>query len=70
MAGCGARDLPDDTIDDGVWSDGPLIHNASGPFFYFGMIWSRAEEVASFAASVAKKHGLVCFDPQSGRCAR
>jgi hypothetical protein len=63
-------DLPDDKIDDGVWSDGPLINNASGPFFYFGMVWSRAEEVAAFVADVAEKHGLVCFDPQSGRCAQ
>ena len=63
-------DLPDEEIDDGVWSDGPLINNASGSFFYFGMIWSRATEVSSFAADVAMKHGLVCFDPQSGRCAR
>ena len=63
-------DLPGDEIDDGVWSDGPLINNASGGYFYFGMVWSRAEEVASFVSTIAAKQGLVCFDPQSGRCTR
>jgi hypothetical protein len=59
-------DLPDDLVDDGVWSDGPLENNASGPYFYFGIVWSRAGEVAEFVADVAREHGLVCFDPQSG----
>jgi hypothetical protein len=58
-------DLPDDQVDDGVWSDGPLIGNASGPYFYFGIVWSRAEEVAAFVARIAREQGLVCFDPQS-----
>jgi hypothetical protein len=58
-------DLPDDQVDDGVWSDGPLINNASGPLFYFGIVWSRVEEVAPFVAEVARSEGLVCFDPQS-----
>jgi hypothetical protein len=61
-------DLPDDEVDDGVWSDGPLLGNARGPFFYFGIVWSRVEEVAPVVANPATKHGLVCFDPQRGRC--
>ena len=59
-------DLPDDEVDDGVWSDGPLIGNARGPFFYFGIVFSQVEDVAPFVARVALEHGLVCFDPQSG----
>jgi hypothetical protein len=58
-------DLSDDEIDDGVWSDGPLVGNANGPFFYFGLVWSRVEEVVPFLAETARAHGLVCFDPQS-----
>ncbi|WP_319695355.1 hypothetical protein [Streptomyces sp. ME19-01-6] len=42
------------------WSDGPLINNASGPLFYFGMVSSRYQEAASFAASLARMSGLVC----------
>jgi hypothetical protein len=49
------------------WSDGPLIFNASGPMIYFGMQHSRAEEASAYAASVARSHGLVCFDPQTGQ---
>jgi len=59
---------PDITTDEGVdspWSDGPLINNATGPFFYFGMVWSMAEEASGFAARVAEEQGLVCFDPQA-----
>ena len=63
-------DLSDDEIDDGVWSDGPLINNASGPFFYFGIVWSRAGTVAPIVARIATEHRLICFDPQAGRCVR
>jgi hypothetical protein len=63
-------DLSDDQIDEGVWSDGPLLGNASGPFFYFGIVWSHAEAVAPFVARIALEHGLVCFDPQTGQCMR
>jgi hypothetical protein len=61
---------PDIGTDEGVsspWSDGPLILNASGPLFYFGMQHSRAEEASAYAVSVARSHGLVCFDPQTGQ---
>jgi hypothetical protein len=56
--------------EDGVaspWSDGPLINNASGPLFYFGMVFSKYQEAASFAANLARTSGLVCFDPQDRR---
>jgi hypothetical protein len=58
-------DMPDDRVEDGVWADSPLMNNASGPYFYFCIRWSRAEEVSAFVAEVAKELGLVCFDPQS-----
>lgn len=50
---------------DSPWSDGPLIINATGPFFYFGMTRSRAEEASDLASRVASEHGLVCLDPQA-----
>jgi hypothetical protein len=59
-------DLGDDDENETPWSDGPLINNATGPIFYFGVVFSAAEEAVTFAASLARKHGLVCFDPQSG----
>lgn len=52
------------------WQSGPLINEASGPFFYFGMITNRvAAEAWAFAIATARAHGLVCFDPQSGTLA-
>ena len=59
--------LPDDRVDDGVWSDGPLINNASGPLFYFGVVGRFVEDVVPFVARVAIEQQLVCFDPQEGK---
>ncbi|MFE0106431.1 hypothetical protein [Streptomyces sp. NPDC059009] len=62
-------DLGDDDEDEDAspWSDGPLINNASGPLLYFGMVFSKYQETASFAADLARSSGLVCFDPQDRR---
>jgi hypothetical protein len=59
-------ELPSDRLDESPWADGPLLGNASGPFFYFGISFSRVEEVVPFIAETARTHGLICFDPQSG----
>src|SRR5262245_43773638 len=58
-------DLDDDNEDECPWSDSPLINNATGPIFYFAIVFSQAETATAFAAKLAKEHGLVCFDPQS-----
>ncbi|MEV0116857.1 hypothetical protein AB0H77_27040 [Streptomyces sp. NPDC050844] len=59
---------PDDEDEDASpWSDGPLIDNASGPLFHFGMVLSKYQEASAFAADTARSSGLVCFDPQDGR---
>ncbi|MCZ0985089.1 hypothetical protein [Streptomyces diastatochromogenes] len=61
---------PDDHEEDedaSPWSDGPLINNASGPLFYFGMVFSKYQEATSFAADLARTHGLICFDLQDER---
>lgn len=57
----------DEDEDTSPWSNGPLINNASGPLFYFGMVFSKYREAASFAADLARTSGLVCFDPQDRR---
>ncbi len=56
----------DDNIEDAPWADAPIINNAVGPLIYFSMRFSMAETASEFAAKVAREHGLVCFDPQSG----
>ncbi|MEH1014831.1 hypothetical protein V6U90_17180 [Micromonospora sp. CPCC 206060] len=57
----------DDDEELSPWSTGPLINEASGPFIYFPMVYSRCVEVSAGAARLAEEHGLVCFDPQEGR---
>jgi hypothetical protein len=59
-------DITGDDGDDSPWADGPIINNATGPIFYFSMVWSQAEQASAYCAEVARAHGLVCFDPQSG----
>jgi hypothetical protein len=58
-------ELDDDHVDDSPWADGPLTGNVMGPFFYFAMTYSGAEEAVPFVAETAARHGLVCFDPQT-----
>jgi len=60
-------DIDSDAGDASPWAVGPLISDASGPFFYFPMVWSMAEEASEYAARLAAEHGLVCFDPQVSR---
>ena len=52
--------------ENGPWSAGPLIDDASGPIVYFAMVYSRADEVSEGAAQLAAEHGLVCFDANQG----
>ncbi|MFI6885304.1 hypothetical protein [Streptosporangium canum] len=56
-----------DTDDDSPWAATPIISEARGPYIYFTMSWSRADEVLPCAAEIAEQLGLICFDPQLGR---
>jgi len=60
---------PDDIDGSVVWASPPVINEASGPLVYLLMSYSKAEEVSEYAASLAREHGLVCYDPQ-GECLR
>jgi hypothetical protein len=53
--------------DDTVWGDGPLVGNIIGDFINMSLVWSRYEEAAPFIVETAKRHGLHCFDPQTGK---
>jgi hypothetical protein len=54
--------LPDDQVDDAVWSDGPLIENFQHRAAVLGMSYSRVEEVLPFLVEKANDLGLVVFD--------
>ncbi|WP_103508471.1 hypothetical protein [Streptomyces sp. SM13] len=60
---------PDDIDRSVVWASPPAIDEASGPIVYLLMSYGKAEEVSEYAASLAREHGLICFDPQ-GECLR
>ena len=57
-------DLPDDQVDDGVWSDGPLINNFGQQQAVLGLMYSTAETVLLFVVKIANKHGITVFDWQ------
>jgi hypothetical protein len=60
---------PDSVDRSVVWASPPVIEEASGPIVYLLMSYGKAEEVSAYAATLAREHGLVCFNPQ-GECLR
>ncbi|MFD5065302.1 hypothetical protein [Streptomyces sp. NPDC058394] len=58
---------PDDIDRIVVWASPPVMEEASGPIVYLLMRCGKAEEVSEYAASLAREHGLICFDPQGER---
>jgi hypothetical protein len=52
--------------DDTVWGDGPLVGNIRGGFINISLIWSRYPEATPFIAATAHRHGLDCYDAQTG----
>jgi hypothetical protein len=61
-------DAGSDAEVDSPWSDGPLLGNASGRLFYFGITYSNRrellQEAIDYAVALAAERGLVCYDPQ------
>ncbi|MGW2563366.1 hypothetical protein ACWCXB_29895 [Streptomyces sp. NPDC001514] len=57
---------PDDVDGGVVWASSPVINEASRPIVYLLMSYGKAEVVSGYAASLAREHGLVCYDPQGG----
>jgi hypothetical protein len=56
--------LPDEKVDDGVWSDGPLINNFSHRAAVLGISLNR-ETVLPFVIETANSLNLVVFDWQT-----
>lgn len=53
--------------DPSPFASGSLMENVSGPLIFFGIRQEVVIEVGSDAAYVARKLGLVCYDPQHKR---
>ncbi len=62
--------VPEDQIDDTVWSDGPLINNFLDRAAVLGMSYSRVEEVLPFLVGTANALRLTVFDWAAGRVYR
>jgi hypothetical protein len=58
--------VPDDRIDDTVWSDGPLLNNFGHRAAVLGISHPRVDEVLPFLIETANALGLVVFDWATG----
>jgi hypothetical protein len=63
-------DLPEDQVDDGVWSDGPLRNNLGHRASVLGLVPERVDETLPFVIETANDHGLVVFDWATGKIHR
>ncbi len=51
--------------DTNVWATGPEPGDINGDFAYLTMTYPGAERAYDLVTETARKHGLVCFDPQN-----
>jgi hypothetical protein len=56
-------DIGEEGGENSPWADGPLMNNASGPLFLFGLSTFLGEEPFIYCQALAKEQGLVFFDP-------
>ncbi len=57
--------LPDDEVDEGVWSDGPLIDNFMQDLGMVAFSYSREDEVLPFVLKTAANLRITVFDHQT-----
>lgn len=58
------HDVPDEALDDCPWS---ASFDVSDGHALMPMTYPQADVMVSFLVDLADKHGLVCFDPQTGK---
>jgi hypothetical protein len=58
-------DIPEDKIDDHDLCPWSIEHDHSDRHMIICAVWSKAEYVSDFIHQLARKHGLIVFDPQS-----
>ena len=59
-------DVPDDRIDDTDYCPWSIAFDRSPGHLIMPCVWSKAEYVDGLIRTLARKHGLAVFDPQSG----
>lgn len=60
-------DIDSEAGEGSPWATGPLMREASGSLLYVAMVYSKCEEVSAWAAQLAHRHGLVCYDLQTSK---
>jgi len=56
-------DITEEGGENSPWADGPLMGDADGPLFVFGLCTFLGEEPFIYCQALAKEHALVFFDP-------
>ena len=59
-------DVPDERIDDTDYCPWSIAFDHSPGHLIMPCVWSKAEYVDGLIRTLARKHGLAVFDPQSG----
>jgi hypothetical protein len=62
-------DVPEDRLDDHDYSPWSMAFERSEGHLILSCVWSKAEYVGELVRRLARKHGLACFDPQTGTVA-
>ena len=57
--------LDEDSDDENIWATGPEPGDINGDFVYLTMTYPGAERAYDFVTETARRHGLVCYDPQN-----
>lgn len=58
-------DIPEDQLDDHDLCPWSVAHDRSDCHLIICSVWSKAEYVHEFVHQLARKHGLIVFDPQA-----
>jgi hypothetical protein len=62
-------DVPDDRKEDLDFSPWSIAFDRSAGHLIMCCVWPKAEYVGRLVQTLARKHGLACFDPQDGTIA-
>ena len=60
-------DVPEDKLDDHDFSPWSIAFDRSPGHLIMCCVWPKADYVGALVLELAKKHGLVVYDPQSNR---
>jgi hypothetical protein len=60
-------DIPEDRVDDSDYCPWSIAFDRSPGHLIMCCVWSKADYVSALLKSLARKHGLALYDPQSER---